>query len=380
MNQPTSYYDEAYFERGWERGTAYDNYSRGALVSPTYRELAEAIAFVFRPVRCLEVGCATGAIVRHLNDLGVEAHGVDVSEWAVSKKLHPNVVLAGAEELPYPDDHFDLVFSSHSLEHVPENSIDHAFDEMDRVAMSGAVQFHLHPIVGTYPYDYDHALAISNLKKDPTHNVLEPLDWWAAAWLRRGWRLTDAVLTFLHDTANAELSSGQMILSKSTVRMPWIQRAFAWNQKVHRSLIIDLQMERAQRLKPKAAAGALSDDMPSVPPSDEWQDVSASFDSPVAMQDGKIILLAELSGQNMRALRVALVDERGSERGVLEQWVELSPGVSTVPLDVTKFTAIEGTPDPTNITCVYFGGELHGSSMKASLTLHRADGTAVRLI
>lgn len=171
-----AYFDEAYFQRGDERGTAYRDYARNALINPTYKEIAEAIAFVFRPRRALEIGCATGAIVKHLNEIGVEAHGIDVSEWAVTNRLHENVILAGAEALPYDDSTFDLVFSSHALEHIPPALADGAFAEMDRVAGPESCQFHMLPIVGTYPYNYDHDLARKNLKTDPTHNLLETME------------------------------------------------------------------------------------------------------------------------------------------------------------------------------------------------------------
>ena len=78
VSEHNAYFDEAYFERGWERGTAYTDYRRAADNSKTFVEIAEAIAFIFKPRRVLEVGCATGATVRHLNAIGVEAHGIDV--------------------------------------------------------------------------------------------------------------------------------------------------------------------------------------------------------------------------------------------------------------------------------------------------------------
>jgi ubiquinone/menaquinone biosynthesis C-methylase UbiE len=385
MSQDNSYYDEAYFERGWEKGTAYDSYSRGALTSPTYRELAEAIAFVFKPSRCLEIGCATGPIVRHLNDLGVEAYGVDVSEWAVSNRLHSNVLLAGAEKLPFANAHFDLVFSSHSLEHIPDTSIAAAFDEMDRVASPNATQFHLHPIVGTYPYDYERSLVIANLKKDPTHSVLETLEWWSAAWMSRGWRKLDASVTVVNDTINAELSSGQMILRKSLEESYVSERAFAWNQMVHRKLILALHAEQSERLKPRVAAGSLSSDTPTLAPSFEWQDLAVSFTDAISLEEGHLVLLAEIlcdgPGEGFRPLRLALVDDQDNgDRAVLERWVELGSGVSTVALDVSTFTAIEGNPNAAKISSIFFGGELRGAGLRATLTFHKADGSIVRLI
>src|SRR4051812_47530452 len=100
------YFDEAYFQKGSEKGTAYDNYLLRAETNPAFLEMAQLIDFVFQPKRCLEVGCAIGVVVRALNDLGVDAHGIDVSTWAVENRVHENVIQAAVDDLPYPDRHF----------------------------------------------------------------------------------------------------------------------------------------------------------------------------------------------------------------------------------------------------------------------------------
>src|SRR5436309_3465998 len=96
-SQGYDYFDERYFQDGSKRGTAYVNYREGARDSKTFQELAIAIREVFQSRRVLDVGCATGAIVRRLNDLGCEAHGIDVSKWAVQNAEHQNVRLASAD-------------------------------------------------------------------------------------------------------------------------------------------------------------------------------------------------------------------------------------------------------------------------------------------
>ena len=47
-----SYFDEAYFQRGEERGTAYHDYKEGARSSPTFREIALAVREFFNPAAC----------------------------------------------------------------------------------------------------------------------------------------------------------------------------------------------------------------------------------------------------------------------------------------------------------------------------------------
>lgn len=109
------YYDETYYEEGHKKGTAYSNYVSYSKVSPTYKNVATNIKQVFQPRRVLEVGCATGIIVKHLNDLGVECYGIDVSKYAIENAEHENVRLASCDDLPFEDGYFDLIFSVHSL-------------------------------------------------------------------------------------------------------------------------------------------------------------------------------------------------------------------------------------------------------------------------
>src|SRR5262245_54050130 len=89
---PASYFDEDYYQAGHLKGTQYTNYLEKALDSRIYRGMATAIWEVFRPARTLEIGCAAGPIVKHLNDMGCEAHGIDISKWAVANRFHPNVI------------------------------------------------------------------------------------------------------------------------------------------------------------------------------------------------------------------------------------------------------------------------------------------------
>jgi ubiquinone/menaquinone biosynthesis C-methylase UbiE len=115
--------------------------------------MAEIIAQCLRPKRILEVGCAAGPTVYHLNTyFDTEAYGVDVSAWAVQNRLHPNVSPATAGKLPFPEGHFDVVFSCHMLEHLTIKTVDQSIREMTCVCTGDGIQFHLLPILGSGPY------------------------------------------------------------------------------------------------------------------------------------------------------------------------------------------------------------------------------------
>jgi SAM-dependent methyltransferase len=72
--------------------------------------------------RALDVGCGVGQVVHRLDQKGVEAHGVDVSEpnIAKAKKISERCQTYDGRQLPFPDGHFDAVGALNVLEHVDE--------------------------------------------------------------------------------------------------------------------------------------------------------------------------------------------------------------------------------------------------------------------
>lgn len=86
----------------------------------------------------LDVGCATGFVVEALRELGVEAQGVDVSQYAID---HAAQGAAGhirradlRQGLPFPDRSFDLVSALETLEHLAPGDVPAAIAEIARVA------------------------------------------------------------------------------------------------------------------------------------------------------------------------------------------------------------------------------------------------------
>lgn len=69
----------------------------------------------------LDVGCGIGRLVDLLREAGYDAWGVDnghrVAGW--SHRRHTDrLLMAGGEQMPFPENRFDLVFSSGVIEHV----------------------------------------------------------------------------------------------------------------------------------------------------------------------------------------------------------------------------------------------------------------------
>lgn len=87
--------------------------------------------------RTLDVGCATGFVVEALRELGIDASGTDVSQWAVD---HPARGAAGhifwgdlLGQLPVKSGSYDLVTALETLEHLAPDRIPAAVAELRRV-------------------------------------------------------------------------------------------------------------------------------------------------------------------------------------------------------------------------------------------------------
>jgi SAM-dependent methyltransferase len=85
----------------------------------------------------LDVGCATGFVVEALRELGVDAAGTDVSQWAID---HPALGAQGhlvwgdlLDRLPFKTGQFDVVSALETLEHLPPESVAPALKELRRV-------------------------------------------------------------------------------------------------------------------------------------------------------------------------------------------------------------------------------------------------------
>jgi 2-polyprenyl-3-methyl-5-hydroxy-6-metoxy-1,4-benzoquinol methylase len=69
----------------------------------------------------LEIGCNAGALLVTARELGWNAHGVDISSTVAAyarDQFKLNVHTGTVESAQYPDDHFDVIYSNATLEHL----------------------------------------------------------------------------------------------------------------------------------------------------------------------------------------------------------------------------------------------------------------------
>jgi SAM-dependent methyltransferase len=114
--------------------SGYERYDRDTSNANVAAYLAWS---TFAAKSSLDVGCATGFVVEALRELGVEAVGVDVSQYAIE---HAAPGAAGhirvadlRRGLPFGDRQFDLVTALETLEHLDPRDIPGALTEVRRV-------------------------------------------------------------------------------------------------------------------------------------------------------------------------------------------------------------------------------------------------------
>jgi ubiquinone/menaquinone biosynthesis C-methylase UbiE len=87
--------------------------------------------------RILDVGCGLGMYVKKMRAFSEEVYGVDVDPEKVAEasRTLPNIHLAPAEKLPFPDGFFDVVLLHEVIEHVEDDR--QAIHEAYRVIKRG---------------------------------------------------------------------------------------------------------------------------------------------------------------------------------------------------------------------------------------------------
>ncbi len=160
-------YDESYFtQRGG--GAPYVGYPfEAGTQGANFPAIAASVLSRHRPARMLDVGCATGGLVRAFAEAGVDAHGIDFAQWAFDHRVIDTVVHGSAFEMPFADDEFDLVISQDFMEHVDPSDLPRAVAEQRRVLAPGGTILHLIPF-----YDTDPPVALD------AHLCQATQDWW----------------------------------------------------------------------------------------------------------------------------------------------------------------------------------------------------------
>jgi ubiquinone/menaquinone biosynthesis C-methylase UbiE len=96
--------------------------------------LAAEIAARFPNARVLDIGCGPGVLVREMQSIGIDAHGMDISKWCIANAVAANIHHGSGLAMPFPDDSFDLQISQDVMEHIHPDDLGQALREQIRVS------------------------------------------------------------------------------------------------------------------------------------------------------------------------------------------------------------------------------------------------------
>jgi GT2 family glycosyltransferase len=134
-----------------------------------FGSIADRIVRDIGPSIVCDVGCAMGFLVEALRQRGVDAFGVDISEYAI-QNVHPDIqpyCWVGSVTDPFPGK-YDLIVCIEVLEHLPHRAAEQAVANLCRY--SDDILF------SSTPLDY----------KEATHFNVQPPQYWAELFARHG--------------------------------------------------------------------------------------------------------------------------------------------------------------------------------------------------
>ena len=162
---PKEEYDKAY----WDKFMPNRPYAREHGWLEFFQYIADRIILDINPQSVLDAGCAMGFLVEALRDRGVEAYGVDLSDYALAK-VRPDIkqfTWKGSVSEPLPR-RYDLIVSIEVLEHLPAGESDKALANLCR----STDDF----LFSSTPADF----------KEPTHHNVRPPEYWAERFAQAG--------------------------------------------------------------------------------------------------------------------------------------------------------------------------------------------------
>jgi GT2 family glycosyltransferase len=166
---PSSLYDAYYYEHG----CGSQPYQRNPGWLQVFGAFAEHIARDIHPASVLDAGCAMGFLVETLRLRGIEAWGIDISEYAISN-VHPDIqpyCKIGSVTEPPPDSfpqRYDLIVCIEILEHLEPRQAEQAVANLCQHAED--------ILFSSTPFDH----------REVSHINVQPPEYWAELFARHG--------------------------------------------------------------------------------------------------------------------------------------------------------------------------------------------------
>jgi len=121
-------YGKAYFAE-YFGGVPYDDVAHWTRF---FGEVADHIVRDIGPTSTLDVGCAMGYLVEALRERGVDAWGIDFSDYAIenARDNARDFCRVGSILEPFAQPHYDLITCIEVVEHLPVEDAEHAIENL----------------------------------------------------------------------------------------------------------------------------------------------------------------------------------------------------------------------------------------------------------
>lgn len=147
-------------------------------LQPIKHKHAEKLFRMFQPKTAIEVGCAKGFMVEKLRQLGVNAQGFDISEFAINGSPVKRFLKVGrAKDWPIKEQ-VELIYSFDVMEHLPLCSIDPCLKQ----CQESCLEYNIHWISTALEKDIGDASGYEGI--DPTHISMFTPEWWLTKFKR----------------------------------------------------------------------------------------------------------------------------------------------------------------------------------------------------
>lgn len=127
-------YGQMYFDGPREYG--YGGYKYDGRWVPVAKDIINH--FKLKPgSKVLDVGCAKGFLVKELLEQGIDAYGLDISEYAIrncEEEAIGRLQVGKADNLPFPDNSFDAVISINTIHNYDEKGVIQCLKEIQRIS------------------------------------------------------------------------------------------------------------------------------------------------------------------------------------------------------------------------------------------------------
>ena len=183
-------YNKDYYENGLAKGlSCYENYRWiPELTYPMAHAICSSLK-IKKNDKVLEYGCAHGFLVKALNDFKIDAYGVDISSYALSKVdigikkktslLKDNNIKNSLKKMKIKFK-FDHIISKDVFEHIEPKDLKKILREMSTLTRELFVVVPLGDI-GKY--------RIASYAEDKTHIIAESENWWKKLFIENKFKI-----------------------------------------------------------------------------------------------------------------------------------------------------------------------------------------------